>query len=385
MAGCEPLLTGQPEPGDGFESPLDDLPGDLLAMFGAGDENFSRAFGAGSGLGPIFNNVSCVACHPGDGRGTPREILVRFSLGSDPLHHLGGPQLQDRAIPGQRPERLPPAAETSPRMPPPVFGMGLIEAIPADSILAREDPSDADGDGISGRANRVLAAEFVPESEVGGGAGTQLGRFGRKAGVSSLLEQVATAYHQDIGITSDFLPSENAHPQAGGGGAGDRVSDPEIPAATVLETTMYVRLLAPPARGPLTPSVLAGEGLFASTGCASCHVPAFRTGPHAIAPLHEAEVRLYSDLLLHDMGPELADSRPEGDADGFEWRTPPLWGTRLVSEFLNGEAFYLHDGRARSLEEAIRLHGGEAQASREAFEALPPADRAALLDFLESL
>ncbi len=385
LEGCGELLTEEPAAGDLFDAPFDDLPPALNAAFVEGDENFGRVFIPGDGLGPIFNQPSCASCHSGDGRGTSREALVRFSRAGDLALDEGGPQLQDKAIPGVPLEQLPPGVESSTRLPPPVFGMGLIEAIPEDAIVALADPGDADGDGISGRPNRVYAETYVPSGETGGGDGLQLGRFGRKASVSSLLNQVVAAYHQDMGVTSDFLPVENPHPQAGAVALGDQVADPEIPASDVLETVVYMRLIAPPRRGTITPRVLAGETAFAQTGCAKCHAPALETGPNAIAALSQKRVEIYSDLLLHDMGEALADNRPDGEATGREWRTAPLWGTRLVRDFLDGDAFFLHDGRASTLDEAIRLHGGEAVAARDAYAALGAEERANLIAFLESL
>jgi CxxC motif-containing protein (DUF1111 family) len=381
-SGCDAFLTGLPPAGDDFESPLDGLSGELHAQFAAGDQNFEHAFAVGEGLGPLFNQSACAACHPGDGRGSPAERLTRFGFGADPALAAGGPQLQDRAIPGTVPETLPVGADVSVRLPPPVFGVGLIEAIPEATILANADETDADGDGISGRANWVTAADFVPSTEIGGGPGPQLGRFGRKAQVSSLLEQVVTAYHQDMGITSDFLPAENANLQAGGGAPADRVPDPEIPASTVQETVVYVRLLAPPDPGPPDATVQAGGEAFAEVGCASCHVPVLTTGPGLVPALSGVDVPLYSDLLLHDMGPELADGRPDGDATGTEWRTTPLWGLRVAASFLDGEVAFLHDGRTADLHEAIVLHGGEAAASRDAYLALPAERQAALRLFV---
>ncbi len=383
--GCDTLLTEAPDPEDLLDGPLDGLGPLELAGFIAGDEAFGRTFTPGTGLGPIFNGVSCAGCHSGDGRGRPENALTRISRGLDPALDVGGPQVQDRAIAGAVPERVPAGVDVSVRLPPPVFGVGLIEAIPVADILANADELDADADGISGRPNFVTPAEFVPASEPGGGPGPQLGRFGRKAQVSTLLEQVVTAYHQDIGITTDFLPVENVNPQASQAtAAADRVADPELPAAVVIQNVSYIRMLAPPAPGSETERRRRGAELFRSIGCASCHVPEFTAGPSPIPSIEGRRVVLYSDLLLHDMGPGLADNRPDGSADGREWRTPPLWGLRVMRDFLNGEAFLLHDGRASTVEEAILLHGGEAEAARTAFEGLTPADRAALLDFVES-
>lgn len=384
--GCDGLMTGKPVAGNDFESPLDNMSRELNAVFLLGDENFEKVFTPADGLGPIFNNTSCAGCHPGDGRGTPELSFFRFSRSDDLALDIGGPQHQDKSLPGVPRERVPEGVERSFRLPPPVFGVGLIEAIPVETILANADPEDADGDGISGRPNWVEAPGFVPSHHVGGGPGLQLGRFSRKAQVSSLLEQVAAAYQQDIGITSDFIPEENAHPQAAGGIAlGDGVPDPEIPAHIVLETTAYVRLLTPPKRGRSTAEVERGSALFSQLGCVSCHVPSLRTGDSSIPQLSQVEAELYSDLLLHDMGEALADGRGDGDATGREWRTAPLWGTRLVAEFLAGEEFYLHDGRATTLDDAIRFHGGEAQKTRDDYLLLEANEQQALITFLKSL
>jgi CxxC motif-containing protein (DUF1111 family) len=392
LGACDVLNPPGPDPDDVFDGPLSGLTSAEMAVFIHGDEGFGRQFSPGEGLGPIFNNVSCASCHSGDGRGRQENALIRFSIGRDLVPHLGGPQLQTRAIAGAEPERLPAGVETSSRLPPPVFGMGLIEAIPEATILALSDPDDEDGDGISGRANWVVPGDFIPIDEIGGhvpeeaGGGTpQLGRFGWKAQVSSLLLQIVEAYHQDIGITSDFLPVENRNPLASRSTeAADRAADPEISEAELRAVLAYVRMLAPPAGGPMTARREAGQQLFGEVGCAKCHVPELRTGPSTIAALADRPVRLFSDLLLHDMGDGLADGRPDGDATGREWRTAPLWGLRIMREFLNGDAFLLHDGRARNVEEAILFHGGEAQASRDAFSQLPEVERGALLDFVES-
>lgn len=385
VVGCDSLFTKPPPEGDDFETPFEGMTFDLNAMFSRGDENFDRVFTVADGLGPIFNNSSCAGCHPGDGRGTASNVFFRFSNGNDLAIDIGGAQHQDKSIPGVPLEIVPAGVDRSKRLPPPVFGVGLIEAIPVETILSNADENDANGDGISGRPNWVTAADFVPAIEVGGGPGRQLGRFSRKAQVSSLIQQIAEAYQQDMGITNDFIPEENPHPQAGGFAVGDMVPDPEISAGTVQDTVVYVRLLSPPKRGEITPEVQQGETLFKQIGCASCHVPTMRTGTHRIPQLSEKDANLYSDLLIHDMGEELADNRPDGSANGREWRTAPLWGTRLVADFTGGVPFYLHDARATTLIDAIRPHGGEAQQSKEAFFKLSEADQQALIAFLESL
>lgn len=384
-AGCDKLLTTPPAHGERFDQPLPGLDNGELGDFQDGQTQFRRAFTIADGLGPIFNNVSCATCHSGDGRGTTANTLTRFSRGTDLVVGEGGPQIQDKAIPGAVAERLPAGVDVSLRMPPAVFGVGLIEALTDSVILTHADPSDADADGISGRPNMVTPPGFVPATEPGAGPGLRVGRFGRKAQVSSLLQQTATAYHQDMGITSPYFPTENVNPLAPAGLPDpDRAPDPEVDAGKVNDVIQYMRMLAPPSPGDWTDSRRRGQTLFASARCAVCHVPTMHTGQHEIEALSNRDVTLYSDLLLHDLGLGLADNRPDGDADGQEWRTAPLWGLRIAREFLNGQLLLLHDGRAHSVDEAIRLHGGEAAAARDAFLAMPAADRAALIDFVES-
>jgi CxxC motif-containing protein (DUF1111 family) len=386
VLACDDILTATPDDADVFDAPVPGLTQDEMVAFSRGDAEFARRFAPATGLGPIFNNVSCASCHSGDGRGRLENALQRIgSAADDYLISQGGPQIQDRAIPGALAEVVPAGADVSLRLPPPVFGMGLIEAIPESAVLTLADPNDSDGDGISGRANFVKASDYVPHSTPGGGAELRLGRFGRKAQVSNLVQQVVEAYHQDIGITSEFRPEENENPLAGlTGTATDHAADPEVPSSTVQAVVHYVRALAPPAPGAESPRRAEGQTLFQQVGCASCHVPSLTTSTSPLAALANRTAELYSDLLLHDMGPELADNRPDGLASGREWRTTPLWGLRLMRQFLDGDAFLMHDGRARTVDEAIRLHGGEALAARDAFVALTPAQRAALLDFVES-
>ena len=378
---CSDLTTEAAPDGDVFDAALPGLTADELAAFVRGDEEFGRRFAPSTGLGPIFNNVSCASCHSGDGRGRLSNALQRIGTAdNDLLRLVGGPQIQDKAIPGAEAERLPPGTAVSLRLPPPVFGVGLIDAIPDAALLALADPDDRDGDGISGRPNWVTPLDFAPNA-----AGQRIGRFGRKAQTASLLEQTVEAYHQDMGITSDFRPRENSNPLSSVPvEAADRVVDPEVPPATVLAVVHYLRTLAPPRPGADTDQRREGRALFASSGCTSCHVQTLVTGPSDVAALANQPVDLYSDLLLHDMGDALADNRPDGSASGREWRTTPLWGLRLMRQFLDGEALLLHDGRARTVEEAILLHGGEATRARTAFAALSPAQRRALIDFVES-
>jgi len=385
LVGCGDLATEAAPDGDAFDTALPGLTADELTAFVRGDGEFERRFAPATGLGPIFNNVSCASCHSADGRGRLSNSLQRIgSADNDLLRAVGGPQIQDKAIIGAEAERLPAGVSVSLRLPPPVFGVGLIDAIDEATILSHADPDDRDGDGISGRPNWVTPADYAPNAPTNAG-GQRIGRFGRKAQTASLLEQTVEAYHQDMGITSDFRPRENHNPLSTVPvDAADRVVDPEVSPATVLAVVHYLRTLAPPHPGADTELRRDGRALFASVGCTSCHVSTLTTGPNAIAALASKPVELYSDLMLHDMGDALADNRPDGNATGREWRTTPLWGLRIMRQFLDGQAFLMHDGRARTVEEAILLHAGEAKRSRDAFAALPPAQRSALIDFVES-
>lgn len=385
LAACDRLTTELPDPGDRFDGPSDGLTSAELALFVRGDAEFERRFTAADGLGPLFNNVSCASCHSGDGRGRLENSLHRVGTVADEFLGGLGPQIQDKGIPGAEPKRVPAGTAVSSRLPPPVFGVGLIEAIPESAVLAHADPDDRDGDGISGRANWVIPPGFVPASQPGSGTDLTLGRFGRKAQMSSILQTVAQAYREDIGITSDFFPTENRNPLASAPvEALDHVPDPEILASTVLAVTHYVRALAAAAPGAMTAQRQQGATAFDQARCSACHVPVMRTGQSVLPALSSRDVPLFSDLLLHDMGDGLADNRPDGSASGREWRTAPLWGLRLASQFLNGQTLLLHDGRAHSIEEAITMHGGEAQRSRDAFAALSPDMKRALVDYVGS-
>jgi len=388
LISCDTLLTEAPEPNTTLEEPLEGLTSVELAAFARGDESFEQEFVTATGLGPIFNNTACGACHPGDGRAHPRAAFKLFGRlqgnSIDLLASLGGPQLQDRSLSGVPAETLPPEADAvTTRVAPPVFGVGLIEYIPVATIVANSDPNDANGDGISGRPHWVTAPEWVPANVVGGGPGPQPGRFGLKANTSSLLQQVARAYHQDIGITTEFLSEENYRTNTSA--PGDLVADPELPTPTLQDVVFYIRMLAPPKRGTITAEVQQGETLFNQMNCASCHIPILRTGPSPFPVLAFQDVELYSDLLLHDMGPELADKFIDSDAAGAEWKTRPLWGLGRTADALGGVPSYLHDGRTADLKTAILQHGGEAKNSRDKFAALSSAQMQAVLAFLNSL
>ncbi len=402
---------------------------------------------ASDGLGPLYNARSCQRCHLKDGRGhVPPEggdaegvantIFLRVSVPGeasdlpealravegylaalpDPVY---GEQLQDFALPGMTPEyrlgvewtyetvalaggetaelRRPdwraedlgqgPLAEgamLSPRIAPQMIGLGLLEAIPVEDILAGADPQDADGDGISGRANVVWSARHRRPL---------LGRFGLKAGKATVEEQSAAAFSGDIGISTplhpdpwgECTPAQSACRDAPHGDDPER-GGLEADAEALRLVTFYARNLAVPARRDWGDAqVLAGKRVFHETGCAACHRPRFVTQRLEDRPEQSFQlIWPWTDLLLHDMGEGLADHRPEARATGTEWRTPPLWGVGLTAT-VSGHTEFLHDGRARSLLEAVLWHGGEAQPARDRVVAMPPADRAALLRFLESL
>lgn len=401
-ASCDSLLTTTPPENEVLAGTVPGLTGPQLAQHARGDAEFGRVFGTGDGLGPIFVAPSCQSCHVGDGKGHPLFNLTRFGRmtpeGFDPMRALGGPQVQNRAILNYMAEAVPGGATGYARFTAPsVTGLGYLEAVPDALLLALQDPDDRDGDGISGRVQLVDASDVVAEigrlEDVIDGSlpprvlvdGKLIGRFGKKASAISLLHQTVTAYHEDMGITSDILPVDPVNRQVGGF-ASDGVADPEVGSDAVQAVVFYLRTLkAPPRRNADSPDVTAGEALFASAGCAKCHLPVMRTGPSTIAALHLAEFRPYTDLLLHDMGPDLDDGYTEGRALTSEWRTAPLWGIGLAEGSQGGAGFFLHDGRARSLREAIEYHGGEGSASRAVFRALTAAQQEQILAWLRSL
>jgi CxxC motif-containing protein (DUF1111 family) len=432
---------------DAFSQPSANIPFEGELDFRVGNGLFRKLWVsspsstlASDGLGPLYNARSCQRCHIKDGRGHPPEnaednavsMFLRVSIpGPDDAAILEitdyiatlpdpayGTQLQDFAIQRHAAEYrlgityeeervvladgsevslrhptytadnlgygpLHPDAMLSPRVAPQMIGLGLLEAIPAADILSAADPDDLDGDGISGRPNVLWSYEFDQP---------MLGRFGLKAGSPTIRQQSAEAFRGDIGISSPLFPSgagectaaQPACQTAPHGDGDDRIT--EIDDVGLDLVTFYSRNLAVPARRNLDdPAVLRGKQVFYETGCTACHTPSFVT--HRLEDRPEQSFQLiwpYSDMLLHDMGPALADNRPEARATGLEWRTPPLWGIGLTEQ-VSGHSYFLHDGRARSLLEAILWHGGEAQSHRDAVIEMNTSDRNALITFLESL
>ncbi len=402
-----------------FENPASNLSAEELDRHLEGDANFGAVFVSppatfNAGLGPLFNNSSCEGCHTKNGRGQPifgtgprgSQAVLRLSSSMGAPELPGGPaavsglgtQLQDHAIFGTSPEGvvdiqyeftsgvyadgtpyelrkpklqvtlkngaiLPSSVMTSFRVPPPVFGLGLLEAIPEDEILAHADPEDANGDGISGRPNYVW--DIIAQIRA-------LGRFGRKANQPHLLQQAAGAYFNDMGVTNPFVH----------GGAEQTDIDQNI----VRSVEFYVQTIAVPRASRLDDAeVKRGERNFKEIGCVGCHIPSFQTRTHPLHALENQRIFPYTDMLLHDMGEGLTDGRPDFEASANEWRTSPLWGIGITATILSNTATYLHDGRARTLEEAILWHGGEAERAREAFLAMSKDQRDAIITFLESL
>lgn len=402
------------------------------ASFGVGNSFFRQNWvtapsstTARDGLGPFFNAVSCSSCHFKDGRGRPplfdgevgHGLLLRLTIpGTDingaslPDATYGG-QLQDNVILGQtlkgsytivyqtisetlsdgtvvnlqKPSYqinnlgygpLSASVMISPRIANQMIGLGLLEALPDNDILARADINDSNGDGISGKPNYVYDISSNTK---------KLGRFGWKANQPSIRQQAAAAFSGDLGITSSLFPNENCPPGVDCGSIVNGGS-PEIPDVTFDKVVLYSSTLSVPGRRNFKDqNVLAGKQLFNTISCTSCHIPKMQTGSsYYVAGLRNQTIRPYTDLLLHDMGSGLADNAVDFDATGSEWRTQPLWGIGLIKN-VNGHTNLLHDGRARTIEEAILWHGGEALNAKNKYKELNAQQRSDLLAFINSL
>mgnify|MGYP002624281228 FL=1 len=389
FSACEKLLPKAPAPEETLDGPMEGLTTEQSIQFARGDEAFGEVFTPATGLGPIFVMSSCAGCHTGDGKGHPFATLTRFgqsdSTGNNYLMQ-GGPQLQHRAIPGFTPEVLPSGAPFSRFLPPAVAGIGFLAALSDAQILSYADPNDADGDGISGVPNYITPPPyFVPGPYHIPQNGKYIGRFGRKAAAIDLLIQTVNAYHQDIGITSIFEMVDPINFQVSGQG-NDPIPDPEVSNSVINDVVFYLRTLKPPTpRNSSDPDVMAGKNIFTDIKCGKCHIPEWTTPQSDVAALSNKTFYPYTDLLLHDMGPGLDDGYTEGSAKTSEWRTTPLWGLGLSKIAQGGQYFLMHDGRAKSLESAIMLHGGEASDSKNLFQQLNSSDKAKLIKFLESL
>lgn len=418
-----PATNGFLVAGNAFTQSIPDLERSEIDAFIAGRTLFVQPWiqapastQTRDGLGPLFNSRACENCHPHNGRSSPirsdgsvsEGLLFRVGSfqGPDPIY---GGQLQPSGLPGVpgevtptrslsplpgRPElRKPeyilqdlnygPLAVTSgvsPRIGGALAGMGLIEAVPTSRWVSLADPEDGDNDGISGRVHWVqLDPAKAPE----------MGRFGWKAEMPSLAQQTAGAYHDDMGLTNPLRPGVPCMPTQKECLAAKSGGEPEVSASALEQTVRYVQYLAVP-RSPkrmVAKTWFANLERFEQVGCSDCHVPSHQTGGQdqgVLRPLADIEIWPFTDMLLHDMGPELADTRPLPGATPQEWRTPPLWGLGHY-ESVNGHRFLMHDGRAEGVVQAVAWHGGEAQASRDAFFALEPAQQAELVAFVEQL
>ncbi len=382
VVACEKILPQAPSDDELLDGPVEGLNYEQNRRFLAGDVAFNdEVFTSQTGLGSIFVATSCGSCHAGDGKGHPFTTLTRFgqidSTGNRFLH-LGGPQLQNRALPGYTSEQIPAGATFSKFTPPANTGLGFLELVSDADILAMADPTDANGDGISGVPNWITLPSFIdPNPNTITQNGKYIHRFGKKAAAHNLLHQTVNAYNQDIGITSTFQPKDVY--------SGLNI-DPEISDLTIHNVVFYLQTLkAPIQRNQNDVEVMQGKNLFIQTGCESCHKQTLKTGFSTVAALSNKTFHPYTDLLLHDMGPGLDDGYTEGNAKTSEWRTPPLWGLGLSPNSQGGQYFLLHDGRAKSIEEAIQFHGGEAQQSKERFQQLSVQDKNNLIKFLKSL
>lgn len=432
---------------EAFSQPATSMTFDRRRDFFLGNGLFSRVWVAApdadqsaDGLGPLYNARSCRRCHVRDARGHPPQsaeddaitMVLKLSIAPrndserrrlaerralvipEPTY---GEQLQDFALDGQRAEgrlvveyeetavaladgsivrlrkpryrvgepaygAMQPRTLLGGRIAPAMIGLGLLEAIDPEHIMARADADDDDGDGISGRPNRVWSAHRQR---------IMLGRFGWKATTATIADQSAVALSMDVGISSPLAPAPwgdctEAQRACRSAPHGGDMQSPEASGETMAKIVFYSRHLAVPRRRNVgDPDVLRGKALFYASGCHGCHTPKHVTrGDWPLPALAGQLIWPYTDLLLHDMGEGLSDERPEGEASGREWRTAPLWGIGLT-ETVSGHTYFLHDGRARDLLEAILWHGGEAQVSRDAVRNMSATDREALLDFLNSL
>ena len=424
-----------------FSEPISVLSYKQHQRFMRGRQHFNQnwvvfpSLGGDWGLGPTFITDRCSGCHIGGGRGTvpasPDEqlmaVLVRLSIpgvddnGGPKPHPNYGDQIQNQGLMGQHKDStflgervrqeadvyidwelvetsfddgdkiilrkpklrienlnfgpLEPEVMYSLRFAQPVFGLGLLEAIPESDILALAERQKAEG--FNGRPNYVW--DGINEK-------VSLGRFGWKANQPSIKQQIAAAFNGDIGVTSSLIEHENCPPVQADCAAQPPGNNPELIDLNWDELVFWTQALAVPARRNVNDAdFLRGENVFVEAKCAVCHVPELRAKKIEALPQTEGQlIRAYTDMLLHDMGEQLADHRPEFKAGGRDWRTQPLWGIGL-SETVSGPLAMLHDGRARTVAEAIMWHGGEAKVSREAFRSMPKADRDALVKFVESI
>jgi CxxC motif-containing protein (DUF1111 family) len=395
ITSCSKIMPEMINPENGLCGPVS-LSNAQAVLFSQGNNEFFATRTASSGLGPYFVGTGCGGCHSSDNRGHPFTILTRFGQSDTTVNKFlaeGAPQLGNFCLPGYMSEQLPPGASSSRFIAPITAGVGFLEAIPDSEIINMAAANVNNPDGVRGHPNYTVrpyiynTTTYWDVAPLNGSFpvnGKWLCRFGRKASIYSLLQQVAQAYNHDIGITSAFLPFNpyNYLDQI----APASPSVPEVNNSTLNSVVFYCQCLQTPIqRNPTDPQVVSGGTIFNQIGCASCHKPTLTTGYSPIAALSNQIINPFTDLLVHDMGPGLDDGYTEGNAKTSEWRTTPLWGLGLASSVQGGNVYLLHDGRAHSIIQAIQMHGGEASVSAGRFNGLSGSDQAAILKFLESL
>ena len=381
LISCDTSYVEIPADDELLDGPVDGLTNSQSAQFLRGDAAVNEVFTRETGLGPTFVGTSCINCHAGDGKGHLFTTLTRFGQ-IDETGNLflnqGGPQLQNRALPGFLPEQIPAGATFSKFTPPAFTGLGFLQYVSDADLIGMTDPDDTDGDGISGTVNWITIPDYsVPASNAISQNGKHIGRYGKKASAFDLLHQTVNAYNQDMGITSIFNPIDHYT---------NLEIDSEISTAKVNDVVFYLSTLkAPIQRNQNDAGVIRGKNIFTQINCVACHKSELKTSYSPINSLSYKTFAPYTDLLLHDMGSALDDGYTEGSAKTYEWRTPPLWGIGLSENSQGGNLFLMHDGRAKTIEQAILLHGGEGQQSRNLFEKLSKEDKEALLKFIKSL
>jgi CxxC motif-containing protein (DUF1111 family) len=382
LHSCEHTMPIAPKENELLDGSIEGLSVEQQLQFLLGDDAFNNdIFTVEKGLGPIFNATSCGSCHAGDGKGHPFIRFTRFGqtdFTGNQFLNQGGPQLQNKAIPGYLPEQLPAGAPFTNLLAPAVTGLGFLDAVSDADLIGLSDPNDTDDDGISGVPHWNNIPDYVElRPSAIANNGRYITRFGKKGGAYNLLQQTSEAYNQDMGITSVFESNDTY--------SGLEL-DPEVATQQINNVVFYLKTLkAPLRRNESDAEILFGEQLFEQINCASCHIPTLQTGTSSIAVLSNKEIHPYTDLLLHDMGTELDDGYTEGFALTSEWKTPALWGLGLSRDSQGGSYFLMHDGRATSIEEAILLHGGEAQQSKTSYQKLSETEKQQLIKFLESL
>jgi CxxC motif-containing protein (DUF1111 family) len=388
ITSCSKIVPGMIDPANSLCGAIG-LSSAQTLLFAQGNDQFFATRTASNGLGPYFTATGCGSCHSSDNRGHPFTILTRFgqtdSTGNTFLAE-GAPQLGAFCLPGFTPETIPAGATSTKMIAPITAGVGFLEAIPDSAIIAMADANINNADGVRGHPNYDTIPSFVtplsgsfPRSD-----GKYICRFGRKASVYNLFQQVANAYNRDMGITSTYMPLnpfnylDQTTPAIS--------ATAEVDNNTFYSVVFYVTCLQLPVqRNPTGAAVVQGQNLFVKIGCETCHKQTLTTGNSAISSIAYQTIHPYTDLLVHDMGPGLDDHYTEGNAKTAEWRTTPLWGLGLAPGVQGGNVYLLHDGRAHSIAQAVQMHGGEAAVAAGRFNKLSSQDQASVITFLQSL